>query len=59
MTRVPLLKHKTLTCSKILNKFRVIWTNNAMCQISICLSDTREPIMPHNMLFKSIIIVKT
>ena len=58
MTHVLLLKHITLTCNKIVINCKVlIWTNNTMLQVSICLSDTCQPIMSDDMLFNGTIIV--
>ena len=58
MTHVLLLKHITLTCNKIVINCKVlIWTNNIMLQVSICLSDTCQPIMSGDMLFNGTIIV--
>ena len=50
MQHVPLLKHKKLTCSKILNKFRVIWTNNIMWQVLIWLRMKKWKTKPNNFL---------
>ena len=60
MTHVLLLKHITLTCNKIVINYKVlIWTNNAILQVSICLNDTCQSIMSDVMLFNGTIIVET
>ena len=48
MQHVPLLKHITLTYSKILDKFRVISTNNDMWQVPIWLRMEKWKTKPNN-----------